>query len=92
MSYSDKTKELVYAAKKTTGNRLGRWAIHRDFPVTKIALCTGATRQTVYNWFAGGDMLAVYETRIQTLIKILEASDNAEQAWRQACKTFSITK
>lgn len=92
MSYSDKTKEAVYAAPKTLGNRLGRWAIHRDFPVTKIAICTGATRQTVYNWFSGSEMLSVYADRVKTLITILEASDSASTAWRTACKTFSITK
>ena len=36
MSYSEKTKELVHAGPKTLGNRLGRWAIHRDFPVAKV--------------------------------------------------------
>lgn len=92
MSYSDKTRDMVYAAPKTLGNRLGRWAIHRDFPVTKIATCTGATRQTVYNWFAGGEMLSVYADRVKTLTTILETSANADTAWRTACKTFSITK
>lgn len=92
MSYSEKTKELVHNGPKTLGNRLGRWAIHRDFPVTKVALCTGATRQTVYNWFAGGDMLSVYASRVKTLTMILENNETAEQAWRHACKTFNITK
>ena len=41
------------AAPKTPGNQLGRWAIHLDFPVTKIAKALGVTRQTVYNWFVG---------------------------------------
>lgn len=92
MSYSEKTKKLVHSSPKTLGNRLGRWAIHRDFPVAKVAQCTGATRQTVYNWFAGGDMLAVYAARAKTLTTILETNETAEQAWRHACKTFNITK
>ena len=41
------------AAPKTPGNQLGRWAIHLDFPVTKMAKALGVTRQTVYNWFVG---------------------------------------
>lgn len=92
MSYSEKTKALVYDAPKTLGNRLGRWAIHHGFPVTKIALSTGATRQTVYNWFAGGEMLAAYTDRVKTLTTILETSASADDAWRLACKTFKIQK
>ncbi len=90
MAYSEKTIEMVARAPRTLGTRLGRWAIHLDFPVTKVSRCTGATRQTVYNWFAGGDMLAAYHDRVSALIKILESSPTAEEAWRKACKQFNI--
>ena len=90
MAYSEKTIDMVLNAPKTLGSRLGRWAIHLDFPVTKIAQCTGATRQTVYNWFAGGDMLTPYEERVTILVKILESSSTAEAAWRKACQVFAL--
>jgi hypothetical protein len=53
MSYSPQVISAVKKAPKTLGNQLGRWAIHLDFPVIEIAKYTGATRQTVYNWFIG---------------------------------------
>ena len=53
MAYSQKIIDMVASSPKTPGNLLGRWAIHLDFPVTKIAYALGVTRQTVYNWFVG---------------------------------------
>ena len=53
MAYSQKIIDTVASSPKTIGNQLGRWAIHLDFPVTKIAEALGVTRQTVYNWFKG---------------------------------------
>lgn len=90
MAYSEKIIEEVLAAPKTLGNRLGRWAIHLDFPVTKIAQCTNVTRQTVYNWFGGGDVFVAYQSRVETLITIFETSANADVAWSKACQAFKL--
>lgn len=90
MPYSESIRYEVSKAPKTIGNQLGRWAIHIDFPVMKIAQATGATRQTVYNWFKGGEVLQAYKNNVNTLIKILQSSPNAEDAWRKTCKTFDL--
>lgn len=90
MAYSEKTIEEVFSAPKTLGNQLGRWAIHLEFPVTKVAKITGVTRQTVYNWFNGGDIFNAYEDRVDTLLTIFETSPNAEVAWRRACQAFNL--
>ena len=90
MAYSENIRFEVAKAPKTIGNQLGRWAIHLDFPVIKIAQATGATRQTVYNWFKGGEVLQAYKNNVNTLIKILQSSPTAEEAWRKTCKTFDL--
>lgn len=92
MAYSDTIKNAVHKAPRNLGSRLGVWAIHRDFSVSKIAACTGATRQTVYNWIQGGEIIPAYVSRVKAITAILETSDNSTIAWRQACKTFNITK
>ena len=53
MPYSHAVTDRIMKAPKTLGNQLGRYAVHLDVPVTLVAGATGATRQTVYNWFAG---------------------------------------
>ena len=53
MAYSQQVIDTVSKSPKTLGNQLGRWAVHLDFPVTKIAYASGASRQTIYNWFMG---------------------------------------
>ncbi len=88
MAYSDQIKDNVRKAPKTLGNQLGRWAVHLDFPVTKIATLTGATRQTVYNWFEGGEVFVAYRASVTNLLKILQSSGTAEEAWSKACKAF----
>lgn len=90
MAYAPQVVATIYASPKTLGNRLGRWAVHLDFPVTKIARITGASRQTVYNWFAGGEVLRAYEPGINSLIRILETSSSAEEVWRKACKAYNL--
>ena len=90
MPYSEKVISDVTAAPKTLGNQLGRWAIHLDFPVTKISEATSATRQTVYNWFNGGEVLWAYRPTVEALIKILQTSSTADEAWSKTCKAFNI--
>lgn len=90
MAYSLQVIETVKKAPKTLGNQLGRWALHLEFPVTKIAKATGATRQSVYNWFAGGEVFVAYRPRVESLLKILQTSPTKEEAWRKACKSFRL--
>ncbi len=83
MPYSDKIKETISRAPKTLGNQLGRWAVHLDLPVMKIADYTGATRQTVYNWFSGTDVTPAYRERVTQLLSILRTCTTAEEALRK---------
>ena len=86
MAYSDTIKQTTKAAPKTLGNQLGRWAIHLDFPVIHIAKFTGATRQTVYNWFSGREVTPAYRMRVQSLLNILQTCHTAEEAMRKCEK------
>jgi len=90
MTYSHKTIEAVRIAKKTLGSRLGRWAVHRDFPVAKIARVTGATRQSVYNWFNGGEVFVAYRPVVNVMIAILQSEPDASTAWRKLCKIYDL--
>lgn len=90
MAYSEQIIYTVKHAPKTLGNQLGRWAIHLDFPVTKIAKATGASRQSVYNWFNGGEVFVAYRPAVEALLKILQSSSTADEAWRKTCKAFGL--
>lgn len=91
MSYSVKTLNTVKAGRKTLGNQLGRWAVHLDFSVVRIAKVTGASRQTVYNWITGKNtVLGPYRPAVERLLAILMQSKDAEQAWSKACTEFNI--
>lgn len=90
MPYSDKIREAVAKTPKTLGTQLGRWAIHHDFPVTRISKTLGVTRQTVYNWFTGSDVFVGYRDRAEWLLKILQTSPNADAAWSRVCKELDL--
>lgn len=90
MAYSQQIIDTVKNAPKTLGNQLGRWAVHLDFPVTKIAKATGASRQSVYNWFAGGEVFVAYRPVVEALLTILKSSPTADDAWRKVCKQFDL--
>lgn len=91
MAYSQKIIDAVAAAPKTPGTRLGRWAIHLDFPVTKIAYALGVTRQTVYNWMTGKtEVFVAYEERVDLLLQIMQSSKTADEAWRKICQAYGL--
>jgi predicted DNA-binding protein YlxM (UPF0122 family) len=91
MAYSQKIIDAIAAAPKTSGNQLGRWAVHLDLPVTKIAYALGVTRQTVYNWFIGKtDVFVAYQERVDFLLKIMRAAKTADEAWRTICQSYGL--
>ncbi len=90
MPYSEATRFSVAKAQKTLGNQLGRYAVHLDVPVSQIAKATGATRQTVYNWFKGGEVLQPYKPAVTSLLKILQTSSTYEDARRKICTAFDL--
>jgi plasmid maintenance system antidote protein VapI len=90
MAYSQRIIDLVMSSPKTPGNQLGRWAIHLNFPVTKIAEALGVTRQTVYNWFEGKDVFVAYQNRVELLLKIMQSSKTADEAWKRICQAYNL--
>jgi DNA-binding XRE family transcriptional regulator len=91
MAYSQKIIDAVADTPKSLGNQLGRWAIHLDFPVTKVARALGVTRQTVYNWFTGTEVFVGYRNRVELLLKIMQSSHTADEAWRRICLEYNLT-
>lgn len=47
-------------------------AVRKKVSVQEIATKTGASRTTVYNWFAGGGVTNAYKDRVLALIQELQ--------------------
>ena len=90
MTYSVKTVHAVKNAPRGLGNTLGRLAVSLDFSVVRIAKATGASRQTIYNWMLGGEVMGVYQPRVERIVEILKSARTAENAWGQMCKEFNL--
>ena len=91
MPYSEKTKAIIANAPKTLGTDLARWAMLRDISVKRIAMATGATRQTVYNWFTGPtEVTSAYKDRVTTIIDTLKKVSQTDDAWRTLCTQFNL--
>jgi hypothetical protein len=90
MAYTTKIIKDITSAQKTEGNMLGRHALRIGFSVIRVAKATGATRQSVYNWFVGKPIAPYYKAHVDALLKVLTASDTSEQAWRETCKRFNL--
>lgn len=72
MSYHASTKALVRSSPKELGARLGKLAVNKGLSVIQIALLTGASRTTVYSWFAGNGVTNAYKYVVKELIKTLQ--------------------
>lgn len=91
MPYSIKTVAAISNAPKNLGSQLGRWAVRRDLSVLRVAKALGVTRQTVYNWFIGGEIFPAYQTRAQRLLDILQETHTADEAWKRICTEYNLT-
>jgi hypothetical protein len=90
MAYRPDLVSSIQKNANTDGNKLGRQAVRLDFSVIRIAKATGATRQTVYNWFLGKPVAPYYVSRVTELLDILSSADTAEHAWRDTCLKFDL--
>jgi transcriptional regulator with XRE-family HTH domain len=90
MPYAIQTLYLIRKGPRNLGNTLGRLAVDLDLSVARIARATGATRQTVYNWMFGGDVMAPYRPAVERVIAIMKKSSDAEKAWEQICQEFNL--
>ena len=90
MAYSEHIKDLIRTAPRTPGNTLGRWAVHLEFPVTKLSYALGVTRQTIYNWFAGKEVFVAYQQRVELMNSIMSTSQTADEAWKRICKAYNL--
>lgn len=90
MPYSDTTKEAIKNAPDGIGKELGQWSLARDMSVLRIAKATGATRQTVYNWFTGGEVANAYKQRVEEVIEILRDTSQTDDVWRKLCQKFNL--
>jgi hypothetical protein len=90
MPYAAHTTFMINRGPRNLGNKLGRRALTLDFSVLRIARATGASRQTVYNWIVGGEVLVPYRPTVERLLDILNAADTADTAWATACQVFNL--
>ena len=90
MPYHPKVIERIKAQPHSLGSSLGRWAVYLDIPVTKLAYAIGATRQSVYNWMKGGEVFTAYQPIVERVIKCMQSSKTAEEAWRKICHELQI--
>ena len=78
-------------APPSLGSRLGRLSLKHGFSVLRISKVTGATRQTVYNWMAGGSITPAYRKNVTELVAILKTAKSADDAWKASCRHFKVT-
>lgn len=78
MGYHYKTKQMAKQASQTQGMRLAKLSVTKGLSVQQIALITGASRTTVYNWFSGKGVTNAYRAHVQALINKLRTG-TAEQ-------------
>jgi len=90
MPYKSVIRKKIALAPTSLGKTLGSHAVRTDFSVLRIAKATGATRQTIYNWFFGGVVAPYYRDKVTEIVDILRDSQTAEYAWRTICSRFHL--
>jgi hypothetical protein len=89
MAYNPQTLANIQRAPRTLGTQLGRNAYRLQFSAVRIAKLTGASRQSVYNWYRGGAIFAAYKPAVVRIIEIMKSSKTGDEAWSKACTAFN---
>lgn len=74
MSYHASTKALVKGPSTLLGVRLGKAAVKHGVSVQDISHALGASRTTIYTWFAGGNVTNAYKRNVLELLKKIQAT------------------
>ena len=90
MAYRQRTKDLVKASPLTLGSRLGRRAVYLGVSVQELAVLTGATRKTCYNWLFGGWVIPAYRQRVTQVYDILKAAPDRDEALKRASRALNV--
>jgi hypothetical protein len=90
MPYHQNFVNKVKEQPMSLGVRLGRWAIYLDVPVAKIAMATGATRQSIYTWMKGGPIFTAYQPAVERVLQCMQTSQTGEEAWKKICLEFDL--
>lgn len=91
MSYRQRTRDLVKASPLTLGSRLARRAVYLDVSIQELSSLTGATRKTLYNWFAGGWVIPAYRERVSKVYEILKEAPTRDEALKRASKALNVS-
>jgi len=79
MAYHESTHALVnVSSPKNLGAKLGKLAVAKGLSVVQTALITGASRSTVYSWFAGNPVTNAYKHTVTLLIQKLRTSSKEQ--------------
>jgi AraC-like DNA-binding protein len=91
MPYSEKLIAQVGSAPVSLGSSLGKWAIRHDLSIKRLSALTGASRQTIYNWFTNTtEVTPAYTERVQRVLQILKKTPVSQDVWRALCSEFNL--
>lgn len=94
-SYRPYLVDMIKKQPLTLGTRLGRWLIKYDISAQRAALAIGATRQSIYNWIKGGEVLSAYRERVARVIEVMAkapATSTSDDIWRLLCQEFNLKR
>jgi hypothetical protein len=74
MAYHFSTRQSLKLAPTSLGVTLGRLAVRKNKSVQDIAAATGASRVTIYSWFAGRKVSNAYQATVKALIQELRSN------------------
>ena len=80
------------ASKKRFGVRFGRHCIDSNISVIEVVEKLGVSRQSVYNWFKGGEVFVAYRPIVSALIQVMQTSGNAEEVWIRSVQLFNLNE
>lgn len=88
--YKSTIRKKLALAPAGLGKTLGNEAVRINLSAVRIAKATGATRQTVYNWFFSGQVAPYYRDKVNVVLEIMHNAGTAEQAWGLICAHFNL--
>ena len=86
--YTNAFKDRVSSSTDTLGTLLAKESVRLNVSVDVLQKHIGASKQTFYNWFRGGNVTRSYRHSIEKSLEAMANATNTEEALANLCQSL----
>ena len=86
--YTHSFKERVLSSPESIGTLLAKEAMRLDVAPSVLQAHIGVSKQTLYNWFRGGNIARPYRRSVELTLEAMAKSNTQDEVLKQLCQSL----